>query len=143
VNWPETHYVYIEKTGPFQETAPEAWKNLHASVPSILENNKITGYMSLYKIKPKMIYRAGVVTASAPKKLPKGVEYMNFRGGKYSRFVLTGPYTELPMACGRIFEIVSEKKIKRGDDFNIENYVNDPRITPENQLITEILIPTL
>jgi effector-binding domain-containing protein len=28
------------------------------------------------------------------------------------------------------------------DDFAIENYMNDPRATPEDQLITHILIPT-
>jgi hypothetical protein len=38
------HYVFVEKIGPFQSTAPQAWKNLHQLVP---ENNKITGYMSL------------------------------------------------------------------------------------------------
>jgi len=28
------------------------------------------------------------------------------------------------------------------EDFFVENYVNDPRTTPEDQLITEILAPT-
>ena len=27
VTWPETHYIFIEKTGPFQNTAPQAWQN--------------------------------------------------------------------------------------------------------------------
>ena len=45
----------------------------------------------------------------------------------------------LPEACGRVFLIVAEKKIPQRDDFCIENYVNDPRTTPEDQLITEIL----
>lgn len=27
------------------------------------------------------------------------------------------------------------------DDFAIENYVNDPRVTPADRLVTEILIP--
>jgi effector-binding domain-containing protein len=26
-------------------------------------------------------------------------------------------------------------------DYNVENYANDPRVTPEDQLITEILFP--
>jgi effector-binding domain-containing protein len=29
------------------------------------------------------------------------------------------------------------------DDFAIENYMNDPRVTPEDQLITHILIPVM
>jgi effector-binding domain-containing protein len=39
--------------------------------------------------------------------------------------------------------MVSEKKIQVRDDYCIENYVNDPRTTPEPELVTEILIPTV
>ena len=141
VSWPETHYVFIEKVGPFQNTAPEAWQELHPSVPGISEHNKITGYMSLYKVGPK-VYRAGVSLAAEPKNLPKHLAYEKFRAGKYSRFVLTGSYAQLPEASGRVFEIVAEKKIQMRDDYCIENYANDPRTTPEEQLTTEILIPT-
>jgi DNA gyrase inhibitor GyrI len=141
VNWPETHYVFLQKIGPFMETAPQAWQNLHQLVPRISEHNQVTGYMSLYKVGPK-IYRAGVVVAAPPEQLPEGLEYAAFPGGKYSRFVLTGPYSDMPAACGRVFEIVAEKKIKVADNFCIENYVSDPRKTPEAELITEILIPT-
>ena len=142
VTWPETHYVFIEKVGPFQNTAPQAWQELHPAVAKISEHNKITGYMSLYKVGPK-IYRAGVSVAAEPKNLPENFRYEKFKGGKYSKFVLTGPYANLPEASGRVFEIVSEKKISVRDDFNIENYANDPRTTPEDQLITEILVPTV
>jgi DNA gyrase inhibitor GyrI len=142
VTWPETHYVYIEKVGPFQNTAAQAWQDLHRLVPKISEQNQITGYMSLYKVGPK-IYRAGVSLAAAPKDLPEGLTYTNFKGGKYSRFVLNGSYSQLPEASVRVFHIVSEKKIQLRDDFCIENYVNDPRTTPEEQLVTQILIPTV
>jgi effector-binding domain-containing protein len=143
VTWPESHYVYIEKVGPFQDTAAQAWHYLHQLVSAILEHNKITGYVSLYKVGPK-VYRAGVSLAAPPKNLPEDLEYSKFKGGKYSRFVLTGPYSDLPQACGRVFEIVSETKIQLRDDYCIENYVNDPRTTPdERQLVTEILIPTV
>jgi TetR/AcrR family transcriptional regulator, transcriptional repressor for nem operon len=141
VTWPETHYLFIEKVGPFQNTAPQAWQQLHPLVPKVLEQNKITGYMSLYKVAPN-IYRAGVALAAAPKDLPAGLAYEKFKGGKYSRFVLTGPYSNLPEACGRVFRIVSERKIPLRDDYGIENYVNDPRTTPEERLVTEILVPT-
>ena len=141
VNWPETHYVFVEKIGPFQETAPQAWQTLHPLISAISENNKITGYTSLYKRGPK-IYRAGVSLAGEPKNLPEGLKYERFKGGRYSRFVLTGPYSNLPEASGRVFEIVAEKKIQEREDYCIENYLNDPRTTPEEQLVTEILIPT-
>ena len=141
VTWPEMHYVFVEKVGPFQDTAQQAWQEVHQLVPGISEPNKITGYMSLYKVGPK-VYRAGVSLAAEPKNLNEKLTYENFKGGKYSRFVLTGSYAQLPEASGRVFEIVVEKKIQMRDDFCIENYANDPRTTPEGQLRTEILIPT-
>ena len=142
VTWPETHYVFVEKIGPFQDTAPKAWQEVHPIIPGISEKNKITRYMSLYKVGPK-IYRAGVSVAEEPKNLPENLRYEKFKGGKYSKFVLTGSYANLAEASGRVFEIVAEKKIQMRDDFCLENYTNDPRTTPEEQLVTEILIPTM
>jgi DNA gyrase inhibitor GyrI len=141
VIWPETHYAFIEKIGPFQDTAMQAWNELHKLTPTISEHNQITGYTSLYKVAPK-IYRAGVSLSAEPKILPAGMRYEKFQGGEYSRFVLTGPYSNLPEASRRVFQMVADQKIEMRDDFCIENYANDPRTTPEAQLITQILIPT-
>jgi predicted transcriptional regulator YdeE len=140
-HWPETHYVYVERIGAFMTAAPEAWQTAHSQLPSISELNKITGYMSLYKMGPK-IYRAGFALEAPPKELPEGLSYAKFAGGKYSRFVMTGPYSNLPEASGRVWKIVSEKNIPLRDDFAIEHYVNDPNITPADRLVTEILVPT-
>jgi effector-binding domain-containing protein len=142
VAWPETHYVFVEKIGPFQTNAPQAWQSLHQFVPTVAEQNQITGYMSLYKMGPK-IYRAGVSLGAPPAKLPPDLSYMKFAGGKYSRFVLTGSYANLGPATGRVMEIIQQTKLPLRDDYYIENYVNDPRTTPEDQLITEILVPAI
>jgi effector-binding domain-containing protein len=142
VQWPETHYLFIEKVGPFQVNAPQAWTELHKLVPAIAEHNMITGYMSLYRMGPQ-IYRAGVSVAAEPKQLPPGMTCEKFAGGKYARFVLTGSYSQLPEATGRVVRSVQESRLPLRDDYNIEHYVNDPRVTPEDQLITHILFPTL
>jgi predicted transcriptional regulator YdeE len=142
INWPSTHYVCIEKIGPFMETARQAWGELHQGLESIQKNNKTAAFLSLYQMKPEMVYRAGVSVETKPEKLPDGFKYVHFKGGKYSRFVLKGSYSQLPEACGRVFEMVKELKIPVRADFYIENYMNDPKITPEAELITEILIPT-
>jgi len=140
VEWPETHYVFVEKVGPFMKTAPEAWGQLHGQVAGIEESNRITGYFSLYKRGPN-IYRAGVSVAEAPAALPEGLQYERFSGGKYSRFVLTGPYTQLPAASGRAWDIAAERKLPLRDGFAIESYLRDPRTTPAAELVTEILLP--
>lgn len=141
VTWPQTHYVFIEKIGPFQTNAPLAWQELHKLLPATAAHNTITGYFSLYSA-PKQLYRAGVGLAAPPRNLPAELTYELFPGGKYSRFVLTGPYSQLGEATGSLFAIVADLKLPLRDTFNIENYVNDPRTTPEAELITEILFPT-
>jgi effector-binding domain-containing protein len=141
VTWPETHYIFVERIGPFQINAPQAWQELHQRVPEIAALNQITGYFSLYQM-DQQVYRAGVSVIARPDDVPSGLHYEHFRGGKYSRFVLTGPYSNLGEATGRTFRIVAKKKIKLRDDFNIENYVNDPKTTPEDNLVTEIMFPT-
>src|SRR5258708_572733 len=130
-----------KRSDPFRTPPRQAGKGVKKLIPAISEHNKITGYTSLYKVGPK-IYRAGVSVEAEPQNLPAGLQYTKFKGGKYSRFVLTGPYSNLPEASGRVFQMVSDQKIQTRDDFNIENYVNDPRTTPEAELVTQILIPT-
>ena len=142
VHFPATHYVFVEKTWPFQNTAPAAWQSAHAFVPELSKKNQIAGYMSLYKMGPK-VYRAGFALAGPPVDLPHGLAYEKFNGGKFVRFVLTGPYSDLPAASGAAWNTASEKKIAVRDDFAIENYMNDRRVTPEDQLITHILIPAV
>jgi len=141
VNWPETHYVFVEKIGPFMKTAPQAWGEVHSNVPAIAEKNQITKYFSLYKMRPD-IYRAGVAISAPPAELPEGLQYEKLSGGKYSRFVLTGPFSDLPQASGRAWQLAGEKNIPLRDDFAIEYYVKDPSVTPEAELVTEILIAT-
>jgi effector-binding domain-containing protein len=141
VHWPETHYVFVEKTGPFPKIAPEAWQIAQSVVPLLAENNQITGGMSLYRMSPN-VYRAGFALAAEPVKLPPELRYELFAGGTYSKFVLTGPYSDLPAATGRVWEWISKNDITVRPDFAIERYANDPRTTPEDKLLTEILIPT-
>ena len=142
VNWSVTHYVFVEKVGPFQETAQKAWEQFHKNLPDISKGSKVSGFMALYKMQPQMIYRAGAAVDSQPENLAPDLKYIKFEGGKYSKFVLTGSYKNLPEACGKVFDMVKQLKISVRDNFYIENYANDPKTTPEDQLITEILIPT-
>lgn len=140
VYWPETYYVFVEKAGSFMTNAPAAWKAAHALAADLGKHNRISGYMSLYKM-PQQVYRAGFALEAPPTELPAGLAYELFPGGKYLKFVLAGPYSLLPQASGRVFEKVAEMGIPLREDFYIENYLNDPRTTPEAELITEIMVP--
>ena len=141
-HWPASHYVFLQKIGPFMQTAPACWQESHQKAGLLMQSKNLLSVASLYKIQPQMVYRAGVMLSEVPASLPEGFSYEKFEGGLYSRFILKGSYAQLPEACGRVFQIVEQTKLPLRDDFYIENYVSDPRITPEDQLITEILIPT-
>ena len=139
--WPKSHYLFIEKIGPFQETAMACWQELHALLPAFKASLPITNYISLYKIQPQMVYRAGIIVSEKPTTIPAGLKYEMFEGGDYLKYALRGSYSQLPEACGLVFEDVEKKHIKVRDGFFIEHYVNDPATTPEKDLITEIMIP--
>jgi AraC family transcriptional regulator len=61
--------------------------------------------------------------------------------GNYAKFVLVGPYSQIWMAFDKIFKTLAERKVALRPEFCIENYVNDPRVTPEDKLQTELLVP--
>lgn len=140
VTWPETHYVFLERTGPLPQNAPLTWQEFQPFVPQLKNNAQVIGFLSLYKMEPA-VYRAGVSVAAKPAQLPGKLRYERFPGGKYARFVLTGPYSQLPQATTRVIDLVSRKKLRLRDDYHLEHYMNDPATTPEEQLVTEILFP--
>lgn len=143
---PLTHYVFLEKQGPFPEVAPPLWNDLMPLMQQ-LDQRQIREFLGLSGIdktktgEETMIYQAGVAMAEAPHKLPSGMRHRAVSSGKYARFVLTGPYSHIWMAFDRIFKTLAERKVELRPEFCIENYVNDPRTTPEDQLKTELLIP--
>jgi AraC family transcriptional regulator len=140
ITWPPTHYVFVEKTGSIPKNAPLTWQEFRQHLSELKSNAKVIGFLSLYSMKDQ-VYRAGASVEVKPEKLPGNLRYELFPGGKYARFVLTGPYSDLGKATARVVEIVSEQKTALRSAFNIEHYVNDPAITPEDKLVTEILFP--
>lgn len=141
IDFPAAHYVYVERVGNIPTNAPQAWATVQRFAAVLLPHNKITGAAALYKPNEE-IYRAGFMLAELPVNLPEGLTYARIAGGKYVRFTLTGPFTQLPEATGQAFGIVAEKKIALRDDFNIEHYLTDPATTQAEKNVTEILFPT-
>lgn len=140
VQLPAIHYVFVEKHGNIPANAPQAWNELHAKLAAIEVHNTVTGYLSLYRME-EGIYRAGVSVAAPPQELPAELHFEPFAGGKYRKFVLRGPHSQLGAATGQAVHTVRELRLPLRNDFNIENYVNDPRTTSADELVTEILFP--
>lgn len=142
-----THYVFLEKRGPFAEVAPPTWQQMFPLLQSEVDQKLIVSFLGLSGIdktqqgEEAMIYQAGVGLAEAPPTRLKGLQYRKIEPGSYARFVLTGPYSQLWMAFNKVFETLGQAKVELRPEFCIENYVNDPKVTPEDQLKTEILVP--
>lgn len=147
VTRPTTHYVFLEKHGPFAEVAPPTWDEMHPLVASQVPQNDIKEFLGLSGIdrskmgEEGMIYQAGVAVSDPPTREMKGLHYRKIESGKYARFLLTGPYAHIAPAFDHVFKTLAEKKVQLREEFCIENYLNDPKVTPEDQLQTEILIP--
>jgi predicted transcriptional regulator YdeE len=140
INFPATHYVFVERIGNIPANAPEAWKTVEKFASTLIKHNQITGAAAFYK-PAQGVYRAGFMLSAPPAHLPEGLTYEEFGGGKYTRFTLTGPFDQLPEAHTRAYGIIAEEKIALRDDFNIEQYLTDPSATSADQNVTAILFP--
>jgi len=144
---PVTHYVFLERRGPYSEVAPPTWNDFFARLDGQVEHNTIVEHLGLSGMDRKatgedaMIYQAGVSLPTAPSSPIKGLQYRKIESGKYARFVLTGPYSHIWAAFTQIFKTVADKKLKLREEYCIENYLNDPKLTPEDELKTELLLP--
>jgi AraC family transcriptional regulator len=147
VTRPATHYVFLEKHGPFAQVAPPAWNELFPAMGGQVDHKRITGVLGLSRVDPNkagddaMTYQAGVAVSEQPSSSLKGLQYRKIEGGKYARFLLIGPYSQIGRAFEQIFKKLAENKVKLREEYCIENYLNDPQVTPEDQLQTELLIP--
>jgi predicted transcriptional regulator YdeE len=140
IDFPATHYVFVERVGNIPANAPGAWQTVQKFAPALMAHSQIRGAAAFYK-PTKGIYRAGFMLAAPPADLPEGLSYEKVSEGKYVRFTLTGPFSQLPEANTRAFGIVAEKKIALRDDFNVEHYLTDPSSTPADENITALLFP--
>lgn len=147
VNRSAVHFVYLERTGPFAEIAPPAWDEMFRLLGGRITHDQFTELLGLSGIdktkqgEESMIYQAGICLASKPADVPKGLQYKEIKAGKYAQFLLTGPYSQTWLAFAEIFRTLAESSVGLRQEYCIENYVNDPKTTPEDQLQTQILIP--
>jgi len=147
VTRPLTHYVFLEKHGPFAEVAQPAWNEMFPLAFSQFKQSQFKEFLGLSGIdktkfgEETMIYQAGIALRDEPAPPPKGLQYRKIKSGKYARFILKGSYSQIWIAFEKAFRSLAEEGVELRKEFCIENYVNDPKTTPEDQLLTEILIP--
>ena len=147
VTRPTTHYIFLERRGPFAEVAPSTWDQMLPLLANQIAQKDIVEFLGLSGIdrstmgEEGMIYQAGVAVGNPPTSPLKGLQYRKVESGKYARFLLVGPYAHIAPAFDEVFKTLAEKNVELREEFCVENYLNDPKVTPEDQLKTELLIP--
>lgn len=139
-----THFVFVEAEGLLGAAAQFCWIEMFTKyVANLQANNEFTvlSNISMFKTKPVSVYRAGCALSKYPSTLDEGLKYEFAAGGKYARFTVTGPYSTLPEAREQVFQIIEETKMDVRDAFMVGCYGNDPKDTPEEELVTYILVP--
>jgi len=86
-------------------------------------------------------FQAGVPIAEAPKEAPKGdISVATSPEGKALKFIHRGSYDSMDSTYEAITNYLDEKKLEAKDLF-VEQYVTDPRSTPEDKLVVEVYVP--
>lgn len=147
VKRPALNLLYVEKAGIFKEVAMPTWYDLLPLVDKNIAKDTITEYLGFSVMETdasdesKMYYSAGVAVKEAPAKVPKGLEFKKVAGGTYAKFVLVGPTHLVWAAFDQIFKYLTDNKFKLRPGACIENYLSNPELVPENEQITELLVP--
>ena len=71
----------------------------------------------------------------------KGLTKEVIPASKYAKFLLKGSYEGIWYAFDKAFKHVDESDFEFTGGPSLEVYLNDPSQTPEEELLTEILIP--
>jgi len=145
ITLPEKTVVYLTGSGTWDtayDTLVEAFKTVH-------------DYIDKRGLKPDgesmMIYtgaddtgfdfKAAVPIMGPVDNPPKGdISVGPSPTGKAYKFVHRGPYDGMENIYEAITNFFDEKNIQPGDMF-IERYVTDPRTTPEDELVIEVIFP--
>ncbi len=145
VTLPEKTVVFLSGNGNWDsafDTLVDAFKTVYAFMDK--EGLKPAG-------EPMMIYtsaddagfsfQAAVPIAAAPENPPKGdMSVGPAPTGKAYKFVHRGSYDGMENTYEAITNFFDEKNIQSKDMF-IEEYLTDPRSTPEGELVINVLVP--
>jgi predicted transcriptional regulator YdeE len=144
VQWEDQHFLFVEKVGPFTESAPACWKELFIThLPLLKADETITtgSNFGMFKMDDELVYRAGVTVNAQPTSVAEGMKYELIQGGKCLQYTLTGSYSSLYEARERVYEMTKALNPDRRGSFFIQQYANSAYDTPEEELITHILVP--
>ena len=125
VNFPATHYVFVEKHGDFHSIAGQAWKSAHALRARALDEKQDHRLHEPLQGGSEDVSR-GICTRRARRWICPPAWPMKSSQAASTRSLFSPGHTR---SCPRLragLEHSWEKKISVRDDYAIENYMNDP-----------------
>jgi AraC family transcriptional regulator len=144
---PARQILTISGEGPaFSELAPMVWQNFFGVVaqdPQDLSGCEFLGISYVTSIGDihKHHYKVALTIPPEKKLSIKGMLVEQMPEQKYLKFLLKGAYQGVWPAFEYMFRYVTNNGYQLASQPCIENYLNDPNITPESELLTELLIP--
>lgn len=137
-----TIYSYAASDTSFKEAAQIAWNEFLQIIPTVKEDLTQSEFLGVGEMNSNNCsYKAAISIPTNPQakidKLTKEV----IPASKYAKFLLKGSYEGVWFAFDKAFKFINESEYEIGSAPSLENYLNDPSVTPESELLTEILIP--
>jgi AraC family transcriptional regulator len=139
-------YTSSSSGGDFKDIAPVAWQNFLKVLGTISEDlskSEFLGVGTMDKSDTKAVcnYKAALSIPTNPKFVNAGLMKEELPASNYAKFLLKGTYNNIWIAFDKAFQVITEGPYEIADAPCLENYLNDPTKTPEEELLTEILIP--
>lgn len=141
-----TIYTCEEIGDDFKVIAPKAWEKflpIFNAIDEDFNHSEFFGVGSMNKSESSTVcsYKAAFSLPTNPNFQIKELIKEELPDMKYACFLLTGSHENVWLAFEKAFEYIVKSDFELEDSPCLENYLDDPSITPQSELRTEILIP--
>jgi AraC family transcriptional regulator len=135
-------YGYQSEDTSFKDAAQVAWQQFLEIIPTLKEDLSQSEFLGVGEMAgTQCSYKAAI---TLPKNEDAKIDKLArevIPASKYAKFLLKGSYEGIWFAFDKAFKYINEGNYEIGEAPALEVYLNDPSITPEEELLTEILIP--
>ncbi|WP_319560768.1 GyrI-like domain-containing protein [Marispirochaeta sp.] len=139
----EQHTLALRYTTPVSKLS-ETMGKLYNEIAAYMQQEEIPFAGAPFALYHNMDMEALDVEIGFPVSSPargKGrIQAGTLPGGKVLCTLYTGPYSGMEKPYGELMDYIQQHKLKTAS-FSYEYYLNDPAITPEDELQTEIYFP--
>ncbi len=134
----------ILHSGPVSQI-PHAWRRLDDWLPLGGSRDRVELCVGLCEQAPNeaglIVYRAGVLLRGEDA-ASDGIEIVEAPGGRYARHRHVGPHSKIAEMFQKLFrEWLPASGYLPDDRPALDICRNDPRVTPEQELVTDLLLP--